>query len=142
MPVSNTTTSGFPSFSILVNDTKPVWVYCRQTGHCPSGMVFAVNPPSMGNTFAEFQAEAIASGNSSGTATATASASVAVYSDSSTTIWDSTPAYTPPPSPIVTTVTETVTVGDSAYTTTYASWEGSHPGESPDSADACLAGFG
>jgi len=31
------------TFTITVNDTKPIWVYCRQTGHCGSGMVFAVN---------------------------------------------------------------------------------------------------
>lgn len=39
MPV----TDSIPVFSIMVNDTKPVWAYCSQTGHCGKGMVFAIN---------------------------------------------------------------------------------------------------
>jgi plastocyanin len=58
MPVSaNATVS--PTYTIQVNDTKPIWVYCRQTGHCGKGMVFSVNAPETGNTFAAFQAAAI-----------------------------------------------------------------------------------
>ncbi|KDR70703.1 hypothetical protein GALMADRAFT_29503, partial [Galerina marginata CBS 339.88] len=26
--------------------TAPIWFYCRQTGHCGQGMVFAINPPA------------------------------------------------------------------------------------------------
>jgi len=36
----------FPSWSIKVNDTAPIWAYCRQktpTSHCGAGMVFAIN---------------------------------------------------------------------------------------------------
>jgi len=58
MPVSaNSTVS--PTYTIQVNDTKPIWVYCRQNGHCGKGMVFSVNAPETGNTFAAFQAAAI-----------------------------------------------------------------------------------
>lgn len=58
MPVSaNSTVS--PTYTIQVNDTKPIWVYCRQNGHCGKGMVFSVNAPATGNTFAAFQAAAI-----------------------------------------------------------------------------------
>lgn len=39
MPVSNTV----PVFSIMVNDTKPIWAHCSQTGHCAKGMVMAIN---------------------------------------------------------------------------------------------------
>ena len=39
-----------------MTDTNPVWVYCRQTGHCQLGMVFAINP---GDKFAAFQAAAM-----------------------------------------------------------------------------------
>ncbi|KAG9019033.1 hypothetical protein FS842_007940, partial [Serendipita sp. 407] len=31
-------------YEVKVNDTKPIWAYCRQTGHCGQGMVFAINP--------------------------------------------------------------------------------------------------
>ncbi|KAG8792809.1 hypothetical protein FRB91_008996 [Serendipita sp. 411] len=47
-------TSG-QTFQITVNDTNPIWVYCETTGHCRSGMVFAVNP---GTQLAQFQAAA------------------------------------------------------------------------------------
>ncbi|KAF8266528.1 Cupredoxin, partial [Lactarius quietus] len=33
-----------PQFSVMVNVTTPLWFFCHQTGHCESGMVFAVNP--------------------------------------------------------------------------------------------------
>jgi hypothetical protein len=49
-------TSDFPTFQIKVNDTKPIWGYCGQTGHCEAGMVFSINAPTYGpNTFAAFQ---------------------------------------------------------------------------------------
>lgn len=44
-------------FDVTVNDTAPIWVYCRQTGHCGMGMVFAVNSDeSSDRNFAAFQA--------------------------------------------------------------------------------------
>jgi len=64
MPVSASTTTA-PTFTIQVNDTKPIWVYCRQSGHCGKGMVFSVNAPSTGNTFAAFKAAAIAQNGTS-----------------------------------------------------------------------------
>ncbi|KAG8856058.1 hypothetical protein FRB96_006625 [Tulasnella sp. 330] len=59
-PVDPTTTSDFPTFDIIVKDSEPIWIYCAQTGHCPMGMVFAINPPTTGNTFEAFLAEALA----------------------------------------------------------------------------------
>ncbi|PMD19405.1 hypothetical protein NA56DRAFT_558759, partial [Hyaloscypha hepaticicola] len=43
-------------FTIVVNDTKPIWIYCAQTklSHCQSGMVAAINAPTTGNTLAAF----------------------------------------------------------------------------------------
>lgn len=35
-----------PVFTLLINDTKPVWIYCAQTtpvSHCQKGMVMAIN---------------------------------------------------------------------------------------------------
>jgi plastocyanin len=56
----------FPTFTVSVNDTTPVWVYCAQSGHCGKGMVFAINAPSSGNTFDAFKAKAMGSTSSSG----------------------------------------------------------------------------
>ncbi|KAK0627416.1 Cupredoxin [Immersiella caudata] len=45
------------TFTITVNDTRPIWVYCSQTNgnHCQSGMLHAVNAPTQGNTFSAFK---------------------------------------------------------------------------------------
>ncbi|KAI0702313.1 Cupredoxin [Cytidiella melzeri] len=58
MPVS-TTASDFPTFQVTVNDTSPIWAFCRQANHCGQGMVFAVNAVESGpNNFAAYQARA------------------------------------------------------------------------------------
>jgi len=50
-------TSNFPTYTIRVNDTLPIWTYCRQGSHCGSGMVFSVNAVESGpKNFAAFQA--------------------------------------------------------------------------------------
>lgn len=46
----------FPTFSITVNDTKPLWAYCPQGNHCGQGMVFSVNAVEGGEkSFSAFQ---------------------------------------------------------------------------------------
>ncbi|KAI9802160.1 MAG: hypothetical protein M1833_002081 [Piccolia ochrophora] len=35
-----------PVFTVLVNDTKPIWFYCSQGKHCQSGMVGVINAPA------------------------------------------------------------------------------------------------
>lgn len=46
----------FPTWSLTINDTSPIWAYCGQTGHCGSGMVFAVNSDEgSAQNFAAFQ---------------------------------------------------------------------------------------
>jgi len=77
MPVSANATT-FPTFEITVNDTTPIWVYCRQTGHCGQGMVFAVNPATSGNTYTAFQALAKQLNGSSSTTTSGYGSSAAV----------------------------------------------------------------
>jgi plastocyanin len=47
---SNQIWSGFitndnTKFSIVVNDTDPIWLYCAQVGHCAGGMSMVINPP-------------------------------------------------------------------------------------------------
>ncbi|KAL8698359.1 MAG: hypothetical protein Q9201_006616 [Fulgogasparrea decipioides] len=54
MPSSNGFFSGFmpvkadaammPSYTIMINDTKPIWYYCSQGDHCQDGMVGVINP--------------------------------------------------------------------------------------------------
>ncbi|KAF8921361.1 hypothetical protein CPB85DRAFT_1372488 [Mucidula mucida] len=51
-------TTSFPTYTVQVNDTKPIWAYCRQTGHCGQGMVFSANAPTTGNTFDAFKQKA------------------------------------------------------------------------------------
>ncbi|KAF7353650.1 Programmed cell death protein 5 [Mycena venus] len=99
----------FPLAQLTVQDTNPIWIYCRQTGHCGMGMVFAVNP---GDKFAAFQAAATGSAPVS-----SAAASV-----------------TAAPSGVVT-VTATVTVSGEPITTTYGSYPGSAAPTTPVSTD-------
>jgi len=65
----------FPGFVVTVENTNPIWFYCEQANHCPSGMVGAINPPSSGNTFQAFQTAALALGSGSGAAASPASSS-------------------------------------------------------------------
>jgi plastocyanin len=85
IPVSENNTSGpFQQAQFQVTDTNPVWVYCRQTGHCQQGMVFAINP---GTKFAAFQAAAMGNtttNSSSTTSGATPSATGSSNPPSST----------------------------------------------------------
>lgn len=87
------------SFTVIVNDTKPIWFYCGQTvgNHCQTGMVGAINAPTSGNTFDKFVSLAKnattstsppggafggilkVSGNSNSTSSSTTSASSSAY---------------------------------------------------------------
>ena len=75
MPASANATT-FPTFTVQVNDSSPIWAYCRQATHCGQGMVFAVNADetgSSGKSFEAFQASAIrlngTASNSTGSST-------------------------------------------------------------------------
>lgn len=58
MPVAANATV-FSTYTIQVNDTSPIWAYCRQTSHCGEGMVFSANAVETGpNNFEAFQARA------------------------------------------------------------------------------------
>ncbi|KAL0948374.1 hypothetical protein HGRIS_010956 [Hohenbuehelia grisea] len=64
-PVSAGATS-FPTFQIKINDTVPIWGYCRQGDHCVKGMVFSINAVESGpNNSAAFQKLAQRNGTSS-----------------------------------------------------------------------------
>jgi len=46
----------FPTWSLTINDTAPIWAYCRQANHCGAGMVFAINTDETSQrNFASFQ---------------------------------------------------------------------------------------
>jgi plastocyanin len=32
------------TWTVRLNDTKPLWLYCSQGKHCQNGMVMAINP--------------------------------------------------------------------------------------------------
>jgi len=56
MPVADGTTN-FPTYVVQVNDTKPIWAFCKQASHCGQGMVFAANTvESSSKNFAAFEA--------------------------------------------------------------------------------------
>jgi len=90
MPVA-ANSSSFPTFSITVNDTTPIWVYCRQTNpvdHCGMGMVLGINSNETAGstkTFADFQALAMQiNGTSNGTSSSNSSSSGSSGNSSST----------------------------------------------------------
>ncbi|TFK63702.1 hypothetical protein BDN72DRAFT_847335 [Pluteus cervinus] len=96
-----------PTFQVHVTDNNPIWIHCEQVNHCPSGMVFAINPPTTGNTLDAFKQLALAS-NTSGSSIVAAT-------------------YSPPPPPQWAVATATVTYANSVYTTTYTSYDGTPP---------------
>ncbi|KAL4243242.1 Cupredoxin [Abortiporus biennis] len=122
MPVPANQTDNFPTYTITVNDTKPIWVFCNQAAntpnsHCGAGMVFAVNCGQDGqpNSFTNFKNAALAIGASlKAQATATTPVTTAAYG-----------GVTIPAAPEASVVTVTVTVEASHWTTTYSSYPGS-----------------
>ncbi|KAJ3554719.1 hypothetical protein NM688_g2964 [Phlebia brevispora] len=49
------------SYSVVVNNTEPLWFFSSVASDCKSGMVLAVNPPTIGDqTAAAFRANAMA----------------------------------------------------------------------------------
>jgi len=52
-------TGALPSFTVQVNDTAPIYAYCRQANHCGTGMVFTINTVETSDkSFTAFQARA------------------------------------------------------------------------------------
>jgi len=79
--------STFMQWTFTVNNASaPLWFYCRQAGHCQSGMVFAINA-NANKTFAAYQANAMSSTSNTTNSTASSSSvsSIAAGSGSSST---------------------------------------------------------
>jgi plastocyanin len=135
MPVAANATD-FPTFTVPINDTNPFWVYCAQAAgtansHCGAGMVFAVNCGQDGqpNSFTNFKAAALAIGaelQAGATATDTG------YSSGSPTSSAAAGSITIPPAPTGIDVTQTITLQQSTWTTSYTSFPGS-PNPTPGS---------
>jgi hypothetical protein len=44
VPAMNAMQSGqIPVYSIMINDTRPIWLYCAQGRHCQNGMTMVIN---------------------------------------------------------------------------------------------------
>lgn len=124
MPVAANVTDNFPTYTITVNDTQPIWVYCGQnaglpTSHCGMGMVFAVNcgPDGSNTSFTSFKNSALAIGQElQAQANATSTMSMGSPYGSAPPAETSVAAVAPPASSGTSTsssaaTTHTVTVG-------------------------------
>ncbi|KAI0313664.1 Cupredoxin [Amylostereum chailletii] len=58
IPVADPNSPTVTAMTMMVNDTNPIWFYCRQQGHCMQGMVFAINP-TPAQPYETFQAAAM-----------------------------------------------------------------------------------
>ncbi|KAL6307960.1 hypothetical protein BKA93DRAFT_726663 [Sparassis latifolia] len=87
VPVADNNTAGpFPEAEYTVQDTNPVWIFCRQANHCQQGMVFAINPGNQ-SQFDAFQAGANGSAvNASVSSSASPSASSVVTVTATVTV--------------------------------------------------------
>lgn len=148
MPVGPNITDNFPTFTIPVTSTDPIWVYCRQgagtpNSHCGLGMVFAVNcgPDGSNTSFTAFQQAALAEGaalRASASSAALASATDAPSATDTATGSLTTAAYggvTIPAEPAPSLVTDSITVGTSTWQTIYSSYIGS-----PEPTPVAIAG--
>jgi plastocyanin len=146
-PVPANQTDNLPTFTVTVNDTNPIWVYCSQgantpASHCGAGMVFAINCGLDGtpNSFTNFKKSALAVGASLSAAAAAASPTASTPADTAAPAAWTTAAYgdyTIPPAPTATLVTQAITLGTASWTTTYASYPGS-AAPTPNSADGTV----
>lgn len=120
-----------PTFTVNVNDTQPIWVFCSQASntpnsHCGAGMVSAINCGADGtpNSFTNFKKSALDIG-------AKLKADAQNPPPSSTWTADYGGATIPPP-PSPSLVTDTITLGSDVWTTTYSSYPNS-PAPTPGS---------
>lgn len=121
-------TADRPTFTVQVNDTQPIWVFCDQASntpksHCGAGMVHAINCGADGspNSFTNFKKAALAIGAQLNAGSQNPPSSTWTADYGSATI-------PPPPTPSL--MTDTITLGNDVWTTTYSSYPNS-PGPTP-----------
>ncbi|KAI8631000.1 Cupredoxin [Xylariaceae sp. FL1651] len=57
MPVSaGMSTGNMPLYTMMIADTKPVWLYCSQGKHCQAGMVMVINENTAANSSRSLEA--------------------------------------------------------------------------------------
>jgi hypothetical protein len=112
-----------PVFSVLVNDTNPIWLYCGQVGHCQKGMAMVINEKESSNKTLEAYKAAAAllpipgastmsyAGVSSSSGVPVSSSSGVPVSSSSMTVMTSMV-----PTSVPTTVPTTTTAGPARFT--------------------------
>jgi len=113
-----------PTFTVQVNDTQPIWVFCGQASntpnsHCGAGMVHAINCGADGapNSFTNFKKSALEIGDKLKAGAQNPPPSSTWTADYGTT------TIPPPPSPSL--VTDVITLGSDVWTTTYSSYPNS-----------------
>jgi plastocyanin len=143
-PVAANQTANLPTFTVTVNDTTPIWIYCAQAAntpesHCGAGMVFAINCGADGsaNSFTNFKNSALAIGAQLKAAAASSSAAAAPAATSQAWTTAAYGDYTIPAAPAVTPVTQAITLGSETWTTTYNSYPGS-PAPTPAAVDGVV----
>jgi plastocyanin len=154
---ANSSVDSRPTYTVTVNDTNPVWVYCAQAAntpasHCGQGMVFAINCPSddSPNSLGNFKKEALAIGASLSSSAAAASATAggsggyggygggSAGSAGSPTLTAAYGDVTIPPAPSATLVTAEITLDSSSiWTTVYTSFVNS-PAATPVAVDGAV----
>lgn len=61
VPVDDSAASGMrPVFTIQVNSTDPIWLFCQTGPHCANGMVMVINEPENENTLEAYTEAAAA----------------------------------------------------------------------------------
>jgi len=96
------------NYTVAVKNLSTIWIHCDLPGHCPTGMVFAINPPTSGNmTYPIYKARAQGLLNSTNTATATSSLPTTVLTGTLTSHPGSGTHITSPTTTTTTTTTST-----------------------------------
>lgn len=139
--LANSSVDSRPTFTVVVNDTDPFWVFCDQAAgtpasHCGAGMVFSINCPSddSPNSFSNFKKSALAIGASLSASAAAASATAGAGgyggyvapAEASPTLTAAYGDVTVPPAVSESLVTVAVTLDSSSvWTTVYTSFANS-----------------
>ncbi|RAQ47363.1 extracellular serine-rich protein [Aspergillus flavus] len=115
--IAPTTGESDTVFTVTVNDTKPIWYYCGQVGHCQAGMVGVINPPASGSDSLEAFKSAASNANgdsvpskvqggtlstSSPKSSSTSTSETSTHSSTATT--SASPTTTNSPSPTATNI--------------------------------------
>jgi hypothetical protein len=117
VPVTGTE-STTPVYNMLINDTKPIWLYCGQGPHCQKGMSMVINQnDTSGKTIEAYKAAAAQIPLPVAPAAASSVPPVVVATPPAATgIGATTPAGLPPPTPVAGVTTTSPVVAPSVFT--------------------------